>query len=80
MPRSVGPGGPRATAESLDQVLMLIVLVMFMLLELNFKICLDGWTAHFKNTKQGFFQRTVHSGMRSSELLRKSVGKKHPIK
>ena len=73
MPRSVGPGGPRATAEPLDQVL--IVLVMFMLLELNFKICLDGWMAHFKNTKQGFFQRTVHSGMRSSELLRKSVGK-----
>ena len=27
MPRSVGPGGPRATAEPLDQVL--IVLVMF---------------------------------------------------
>ena len=26
MPRSVGPGGPRATAEPLDQVLMLIVL------------------------------------------------------
>ena len=71
MPRSVGPGGPRATAEPLDQVLMLIVLVMFMLLE----ICLDGWMAHSKNTKQGFFQRTVHSGMRSSELLRKSVGK-----
>ena len=74
MPRSVGPGGPRATAEPLDQVL--IVLVMFMLLG----ICLDGWMAHSKNTKQGFFQRTVHSGMRSSELLRKSVGKKHPIK
>ena len=31
MPRSVGPGGPRATAEPLDQVLKLMVLLMLTL-------------------------------------------------
>ena len=38
MPRSVGPGGPRATAEPLDQVLVLIVLVMLRLLIVMIKI------------------------------------------
>ena len=74
MPRSVGPGGPRATAEPLDQVLVLMVLVMLMLLK-NYD--LDGICKNTQSLRiqSKAFQRPAHSGMRSSELLRKSVGK-----
>ena len=48
MPRSVGPGRPRATAEPLDQVLMLMLMLMLipvlllMLLLQIVEINLDG--------------------------------------